>query len=286
MSRGSAAAEFPLLLMSLLAFPSGVPSSQARHSRRGNTPKEALIPLSEALLFSGALRLTRDGSSYGMSLHRCGSSAASPFGRFRKPFITIPRHIHAHPAFKHRTIECRNALPTRYGGLGLSVSLAEGRRRAAPTTHAASGGQPSSARSEHTGLNGPLLRGYSVAFRAPLHRAPRLLQDRMRSSSLTRTPRNFPESYNPKPSTGSRPERLRSRFLLPTFSFLRVTSRSLLRNFACRPFEVPNLFLQRRACGPATSQPAGNRYAWRTAALHSAPVAGKTVRSSQPLPFP
>lgn len=48
MSRGAAAAKFPLRLMSLLAFPSGVPSSQARHSRRGNTPKEALIPLFEA----------------------------------------------------------------------------------------------------------------------------------------------------------------------------------------------------------------------------------------------
>lgn len=65
MSRGAAAAKSPLLLMSLLAFPSSVPSSQARHSRHGNTPKEALIPLFEALLFSDALRLTRDGSSYG-----------------------------------------------------------------------------------------------------------------------------------------------------------------------------------------------------------------------------
>lgn len=130
---------------------------------------------------------------------------------------------------------------------------------------------PSSARSERTGLNGPLLRGYSVAFRAPLAGAPRLFQDRMRSSSLTQAPRNSPKRYNPKPSTGSRHERLRSRFFLPAFSLLRVTSRSLLRNFSCRPFEVPNLFPRRRACGPASSQPAGNRYAWRTAALHSAP---------------
>lgn len=92
----------------------------------------------------------------------------------------------------------------------------------------------------------------------------------MRSSSLTQAPQNSPKRYNPKPSTGSRHERLRSRFFLPAFSLLRVTSRSLLRNFSCRPFEVPNLFLQRRACGP---QP------------HSLPVTvtlGVPPRSTQP----
>lgn len=219
MSRGSAAAESPLLLMSLLAFPSGVPSSQARHSRRGNTPKEALIPLSEALLFSGALRLTRDGSSYGMSLHRCGSSAASPFGRFRKPFITIPRHIHAHPAFKHRTIECRNALPTRYEASAFPSRW----RKAADGLRPPRTPRPEDTRVPRA-LNTPVStdRCYGVtALRSERHctGAPRLLQDRMRSSSPTQPPRNSPKRYDPKPSTGSRPERLRSRFLLPAFFF-------------------------------------------------------------------
>ena len=143
-------------------------------------------------------------------------------------------------------------------------------------------------RSEHTGLNGPLLQGYSVAFRAPLHRctaaSPR--------PNAVFFPHTNPHAIFPSVAIRNPQRETVLKDFVPvspfplSFSLLRVTSRSLLRNFACRHFEVPNLFLQRRACGPASSHPAGNRYAWRTAALHSAPVAGKTVRSSQPLPFP